>query len=83
LSVNVSWDKEGPARNFVERYRLPFPVGRDADGKIGDLYGVDSTPISLFIGKDGKLVDRLVGAPDDAQQIEAGLERRVTWLLGG
>ncbi|MGE5849112.1 MAG: peroxiredoxin family protein, partial [Candidatus Methylomirabilota bacterium] len=80
--VNVSWDQEGPAKKFVEHYRLPFPVGRDADGRIGRLYGVDSTPMSLFIGKDGKLVERLEGAPEDVQQIEAGLERRVTWLLG-
>jgi len=36
----------------------------------------------LVIGKDGKLVERLVGAPDDIREIEAGLERRVTWLLG-
>ena len=77
----MKWDKEGPAKKFVEQYRLPFPVGRDADGRIGDLYGVDSTPLTLFIGKDGKLVERLVGAPDDVQQIKAGLERRVTWLL--
>jgi peroxiredoxin len=81
LSVNVSWDKEGPAKMFVEQYRLPFPVGRDADGRIAALYGVESTPLSLFIGKDGKLVERLEGAPDDVRQIEAGLERRVTWLL--
>jgi len=82
LSVNVSWDTEGPAQKFVEQYRLPFPVGRDTDGRIGALYGVESTPMSLFIGKDGKLVERLVGAPDDVREIEAGLERRVTWLLG-
>jgi len=43
---------------------------------------VESTPTSLFIGKDGKLVERLVGAPDDLREIEAGLERRVAWLLG-
>jgi len=81
LSVNVEWDKEGPAQKFVEQYRLPFPVGRDADGRIAGLYGVDSTPMSFFISKDGKLVERLVGAPDDVREIEAGLERRVTWLL--
>ena len=81
MSVNVSWDTEGPAQKFVEQYRLPFPVGRDADGRIGALYGVESTPMSLFIGKDGKLVERLVGAPDDVREIESGLERRVTWLL--
>jgi peroxiredoxin len=82
LSVNVSWDKEGPAKSFVERYRLPFPVGRDSDGRIGALYGVESTPMSFFISKDGKLVERQVGAAEDVQQIEAGLERRITWLLG-
>jgi peroxiredoxin len=82
LSVNVSWDKEGPAKNFIERYRLSFPVGRDSDGRIGALYGVESTPMSFFISKDGKLVERQVGAAEDVPQIEAGLERRITWLLG-
>lgn len=81
MSVNVEWDREGPAKKFVEQYRLPFPVGRDADGRIGSLYGVDSTPMTFFINKDGKLVERLVGAPDDVREIEAGLERRVSWLL--
>jgi hypothetical protein len=28
------------------------------------------------------LVERLVGAPDDVRETEAGLERRITWLLG-
>jgi hypothetical protein len=37
---------------------------------------------AFFIGKGGNLIDRLVGAPDDVREIEAGLERRVTWLLG-
>lgn len=72
-----------PAKKFVEEYHLPFPVGRDADGKIGTLYGVDATPITLFIGKNGKLVDRLEGAPQDEKEIEAGLERRIGWLLAG
>ncbi len=50
--------------------------------RMGTLSGVGWTPSSEFIGKDGKLVERLVGAPDDVREIEAGLERRVTWLLG-
>ncbi len=83
LSVNVAWDKEAPARKFVEDYRLSLPVGRDADGKIGDLYGIDATPITLFIGKDGKLLDRLEGAPEDVKAVEAGLEQRINWLLAG
>jgi peroxiredoxin len=81
LSVNVVWDREGPAKKFVEDHRLPFPVGRDADGKIGSLYGVDATPATLFIGKDGKLVDRVDGAPEQVEEIKAGLEYRIEKLL--
>jgi len=83
LSINVSWDHDGPAMKFVEDHHLPFSVGRDADGHIGDLYGIDSTPTTLFIGKDGNLRERLEGAPEDVKAIEAGLEQRINWLLAG
>ena len=76
LSVNVVWDKAGPAKKFVDEYRLPFPVGRDSDGKIGDLYGVEAIPTTLFIGKDGKLLERVEGALE-----EAIFEQRINWLL--
>jgi peroxiredoxin len=72
----VVWDKEGPAKKFVEEYRLPFPVGRDADERIGMLYSVQATPMTLFIGKDGKLVERQEGALEEAQ-----FEQRINWLL--
>jgi peroxiredoxin len=83
LSINVSWDHEAPARKFVEDNHLPFWVGRDADGRIGGLYGVESTPTTLFIGKDGKLRERLEGAPEDVKAIEAGLDERINRLLAG
>ena len=83
LSVNVVWDKEGPAKDFVARYQLTFPVGRDADARIASLYGVESTPTTFFVGKDGRLVERADGAPEDAESIKAGLERRIERLLAG
>ena len=83
LSVNVSWDSEGPAKAFVEKYRLPFPVGRDSDARIATLYGVEATPATFYIGKDGNLVDRVEGAPEDVQAIKAGLEQRIEKLLAG
>ena len=83
LSINVVWDKDGPAKKFIEDYRLPFPVGRDTDGKVGTLYGVEATPTTLFIGKDGKLVGQLEGAPEDVKELESGLERRINWLFAG
>ena len=57
---------------------MPFPVGRDFDGRIGGLFGVEATPASLFIAKDGKLVERVV-----EEMEEAAFEQRVISLLAG
>lgn len=74
----MNWDKEADAKRFVEQYRLPFPVGRDADGRIGSLYGMEATPTSVFIAKDGKLVERHEGGLE-----EADFEHRIEKLLAG
>jgi peroxiredoxin len=60
IGVNVSKDQEPPARDFVKRYKLTFPVGHDT-GDIGPLYAVQAAPIMIFIDKAGKLVERHVG----------------------
>ena len=82
LSVSVVWDKDGPAKKYIEEYKLSFPVGRDADGKIGDLYGIEAVPTTLLIGKDGKLVDRVEGAPEGLEEMLADLEKRIKGVLG-
>ncbi len=76
LSANVSWDTEGGAKKFVEEYHLPFPVGRDGNGAISANYGVDSTPNTFFIGRDGKIVGRVDGEMDETE-----FERRINSLL--
>ena len=76
--MDVTWDKEGDARRFVEQYHLPFPVGRDASGLIASKYIVDATPNTFFIGKDGKIVDRVDGELD-----EAVFEERIQKILAG
>jgi cytochrome c biogenesis protein CcmG/thiol:disulfide interchange protein DsbE len=82
LSINVGWDKDGPAKKFIEEYKLSLPVGRDADGKIGDLYGIEAVPTTLLIGKDGRVVDRAEGAPEELKEIEDSLEKRIKGVLG-
>ena len=83
LSVNVTWDSEGAAKKFVEEFRLSFPVGRDADAKIATMYGVQSTPATFYIAKDGKLVERVDGAPEEVEAIKTGIEFRIEKLLAG
>ena len=79
LSVSVVWDKDSAARKFIEDYRLPFPVGRDASGAIGGAYRVDATPASFFIDRKGVLVERLDGSPEG--DLEAQFSRRIERLL--
>jgi len=78
VSVNVSWDTETGAKNFVEEHHLPFPVGRDGNGGIAASYGIESTPNTLFIDKDGKIVGRV-----DGELEEIAFEQRINALLSG
>jgi glutathione peroxidase-family protein len=77
VGVNVSWDKEQLAKLFVEVYKVPYQVGRDASGTIGGLYQVEATPTTFFIGKSGKVLERVEGgmeASDITRHIEAMLK---------
>ena len=76
IGVNVSEDEEQLARDFVERYRLTFPVGHDT-GDIGLLYVVKAMPTMIFIDKAGNLVERYMGELTEEeflQRIEALLK---------
>ena len=73
----MSWDKDQLARIFLEVYKVTYPVGRDASGTIGKLYGVEATPTSVFIDKAGRLLERHEGGLDEAefrQRIDALLK---------
>ncbi len=67
IGIDVQWDTDQMARLFVEVYKLPYPIGRDTTGVIGDTYGVDATPTSYFIDGNGILLDRVEGEQDSAE----------------
>jgi hypothetical protein len=73
----VHWDSDAGARQFVDRHRLPFPVGRDGGAAIGTPYGVDATPASMFIDRNGILVEQKTGGMDEGE-----FEQRIGKLLG-
>ncbi len=67
LGINVQWDKEALAHTFLDVYKVNYPAGRDASGQIGNLYGVEATPTSVFIDKAGKVVEQHEGELDEAE----------------
>ncbi len=46
---------------FVEKFRINYPIAL-ADERVADSMGVQAIPTTLFVGADGKLVSRIVGA---------------------
>jgi thiol-disulfide isomerase/thioredoxin len=46
---------------FVEEFQINYPIAI-ADERLVDSMGVEAIPTTLFIGPDGKLVSRIVGA---------------------
>lgn len=55
-------DVEADAAAYLREFGITYPNGRDADGKITVDYGVIGLPVTFFIGKDGTVVRRWVGA---------------------
>ena len=46
---------------FVEEFRINYPIAL-ADERLVDMMGVEAIPTTLFVGRDGELVSRIVGA---------------------
>ena len=55
-------DTAEDALGYVREFGLSFPNGRDTDGKITVEYGVIGLPVTFFIGADGMVEGRWVGA---------------------
>ncbi len=54
LGVNI-WDEEEKARQFVKERKVPYLVGHDRGDQIAKLYGVEGTPTTVFIARDGSV----------------------------
>ena len=66
IGVNVQ-DTEPLARDFLRRFRVTYPNGRDATGAIAVEYGMSGVPETYFVDRDGRLVAKWQGALDEAR----------------
>ena len=60
-------DTEADALAYIDEFGLTFPNGLDADGEITVAYGVVGLPVTFFIGGDGVVKRRWVGALTESQ----------------
>jgi len=58
---SIQGDGIKAVKPFVEEFEIDYPIVI-ADERLVDSMGVEAIPTTLFIGPDGKLVSRIVGA---------------------
>lgn len=77
LAVAMQYDAPAAVAAFAERRRLPFGVVIDNTGSVARGLGpVQGTPTLLLIDRQGRVAQRIVGAPDFA-----ALHARIEALL--
>ncbi|TGB04485.1 thiol-disulfide oxidoreductase ResA [Halobacillus salinus] len=47
---------------FLKEYEITFPVLRDKQGQVMDLYNIGPIPTSIFINPEGEIVEQVQGA---------------------
>jgi len=73
--VGVDWnDALSGARGFIRRNRWSFPNLRDADGSVGNRYGLSGLPNTFVLDRDGRIVQVLRG-PQTVASFERALRQ--------
>jgi cytochrome c biogenesis protein CcmG/thiol:disulfide interchange protein DsbE len=69
-------DGRGPAEDFLARIPVPYPHYEDPDGKISASFGVPkATPVTVFLDRAGKVVNRHYGEYRTEADLRAEIER--------
>ncbi len=67
LMVGIQ-DSRSKFRQFVEKWRIPFPAGYDKGDMIAREYGVHAPPTTVFIDKNGNVKRVFFGNIDDKRE---------------
>ncbi len=80
LSVD---DRAGPVRKFREDYNMNYRVGM-CDRRTRGLYGgITGVPTTLLIGRDGRIYDKVVGAPANLESFDERIKALLLTQPGG
>ena len=68
LAVAMSYDPPSYVVNYAETRKLPFQVAIDNTGAVAKAWGgVQLTPTTYIVNRQGEIVKRYVGEPDFAE----------------
>ncbi|WEK55652.1 MAG: redoxin domain-containing protein [Candidatus Cohnella colombiensis] len=69
VGINLSEDRL-MVKRFINLVGVDFPILLDNDRKTEKRYGLKNYPTTLFVGRDGKIQDVVIGGPLSELQIE-------------
>jgi len=74
LGVDIEESSRQVGINFIKAYGMSWPHLEDLDGKTKILFG-PGAPVTWFIDKDGKVVNKHIGAYTDSDQLFTQVEK--------
>lgn len=64
LAINTEQNGRAVVPKFLEKTSYSFPILYDEKGLVQKLYGVYKFPESFIVGKDGNVVEKIIGPLD-------------------
>jgi len=65
VAVAMSYDPPNYVLNYAQTRNLPFPVSLDPQDELAQAFGgVNATPTTFLIGKDGNIIKRFQSEPE-------------------
>ncbi len=74
LGVDIEESSRQVGVNFIKTYGMSWPHLEDLEGKTKILFG-PGAPVTWFIDKDGKVVNKHIGAYSDRDQLFTQVEK--------
>ena len=74
LGVSVDKNEKG-YQNFVKRFKIPFETTRDPEANISASYGTYKYPETYIIDQSGKVVEKIISAPEQGWMDPAIINR--------
>lgn len=64
-------EPEQTVTSFARQFGVTFPMALDADGKAAQAFGVSGIPSTFVLDPEGRIVDNILGAADEARLTQA------------
>lgn len=75
LAVNMTYQDSAPAAaDFVQEFKLTFPIPLDTTGIVGNGYQMRALPSTFFIDREGVIQQVIIGGPMSEATLQSAVK---------